>query len=640
MERLNTAQGRGWGVMLAIVALAMTSREPSASADPPNWGPVRLLNSTGILNDAPNAVPVLETDGAGTWIALWYAQGALRPMAFDILSARSANNGTSWSATAPLNVNASAGNGNHLHPAFATDGGNVWVAVWASNDTLGGTLGATYHILLSRSTNGGVSWTPPAALAPNAASQTLLHLNPRVATDRAGNWIAVWVTNEVALGGRPAPDPKFNVVYSRSVNNGVNWSAPAPLDSNAMTNTGSEYAPDIATDRRGNWLAVWDTDEPRFGASMSERDIGFARSANVGLNWTAARALNTDAATDTANDFAPRIGTDAANSTWVVVWYANAIGGRWGPDYDACTARSLNIGTADTWSDRAPLNSDAYVDGPSIADQRPMVLFDSGNWVAIWDKVGPNARNIMSATSTTGGRTWSTLGTVNSNASAANGDSTNPAVAGDGRGHLVAVWQSMDTLFGMIPRPHLNIFSAPGQYVCGDGHLDPGEECDNGAAMAMSCCTPQCRLVVGCDAGVVNASDVGSRPDAPDSSRPVDMGPEAGADVDAGPDIGPAGDDAGDGGEPLDASDTGGPTDMGDVGSRVDAGDTGTAAVPDVGVTVRPDASGSSSSGGGCSCGIAERGTRTQGGAASVALIGVLALVWAGGRKARRRPQS
>lgn len=481
------------GSKFLAVALAgwtvATWGQPIASANAPAWGPVGLLNSNGLLDTSNNAGPMVATSGSGTWITLWYAQDAIRVGRTDIILSRSTDGGGTWSPPAALNVMARMGNGNNSGPAIAAGAQNVWIAVWASNDTLGGTLGASFHILISRSTNNGMNWSTPQALAPNAASQTGVHLNPRIATDRNNDWVVVWTTNEVAVGGSTT---RFNPAYSRSTDNGLTWTAPVALDTSAMSNTASSFAPDISTNRQGTWIATWDTNDPRYGASASERDIVYSVSTNNGTSWAPTRALNTDAPTDTAADFDARIASDGAHR-WVAVWYANNIGGQWGTDYDACVSVSTDDGA--TWSPRAPLNSDAYTDAASIADQRPTIAFDSGNWVAVWDKVTGDYRDIMTATSTTGGLSWTRLAAVSSNAGSGNGNNTNAFGAVDGTGHWVTVWRSLDTLNGTIPRAHYNIFRSAGHYRCGDGALDPGEQCDNGPMNGMpgSCCDAMCR---------------------------------------------------------------------------------------------------------------------------------------------------
>ena len=52
-----------------------------------------------------------------------------------------------------------------------TDGLGTWVAVWQSGDSLGGTIGwRDWDILVARSTDDGATWTAPVPLNTNAAS--------------------------------------------------------------------------------------------------------------------------------------------------------------------------------------------------------------------------------------------------------------------------------------------------------------------------------------------------------------------------------------------------------------------------------------------------------------------------------------
>ena len=59
-----------------------------------------------------------------------------------------------------------------MYPQVTTDGAGNWVAVWHSNDSLGGTIGTDADILVSRSTDAGGTWTAPAPLNTNAGSDS------------------------------------------------------------------------------------------------------------------------------------------------------------------------------------------------------------------------------------------------------------------------------------------------------------------------------------------------------------------------------------------------------------------------------------------------------------------------------------
>lgn len=57
-------------------------------------------------------------------------------------------------------------------PQVITDGAGNWLAVWHSQDSLGGSIGTDQDILISRSTDNGVNWSAPVALNSNAASDS------------------------------------------------------------------------------------------------------------------------------------------------------------------------------------------------------------------------------------------------------------------------------------------------------------------------------------------------------------------------------------------------------------------------------------------------------------------------------------
>jgi hypothetical protein len=60
------------------------------------------------------------------------------------------NWGDPWSAPAALNTNAGTDSEDDLFPQVTTDGAGNWVAVWESDDTLGGTIGTDLDILVAR----------------------------------------------------------------------------------------------------------------------------------------------------------------------------------------------------------------------------------------------------------------------------------------------------------------------------------------------------------------------------------------------------------------------------------------------------------------------------------------------------------
>ena len=123
------------------------------------WTPPAVLTDDGTVNSGDDEYPQVTTDGDGNWVAVWCSDDDLTPIGRDddILVSRSTDNGATWTAPAALNTNAGTDSGDDVEPQVTTDGGGNWVAVWESDDTLGGTIGTDEDILVSRSTDNGES---------------------------------------------------------------------------------------------------------------------------------------------------------------------------------------------------------------------------------------------------------------------------------------------------------------------------------------------------------------------------------------------------------------------------------------------------------------------------------------------------
>jgi len=195
------------------------------------------------------------------------------------------------------------------------------------------------------------AWSYPAALNTNAATDSGFDGWPQVTTDGAGHWVAVWESLEKLGGTNTRLD--WDILVARSTDNGATWSYPAALNTNAATDSGSEDRPQVTTDGAGNWVAVWNSDENLGGTIGTDSDILVARSTDNGVTWTAPAPLNANAASDSGGDLGPQVTTDGAGH-WVAAWYStDSLGGTIGTDYDilyasgddASPISSVTVGT-------------------------------------------------------------------------------------------------------------------------------------------------------------------------------------------------------------------------------------------------------------------------------------------------------
>jgi Neuraminidase (sialidase) len=131
--------------------------------------------------------------------------------------------------------------------------------VWHSWDSLGDTIGRDADILVARSTDGGLTWSAPAALNTNASTDLEDDWDAQVTTDGLGTWAAVWVSDD-SLGDTIGTD--WDILVARSTDDGITWTAPAVLNTNAASDRPDDFSPQLTTDAQGTWVAVWVYEDP------------------------------------------------------------------------------------------------------------------------------------------------------------------------------------------------------------------------------------------------------------------------------------------------------------------------------------------------------------------------------------------
>ena len=282
-------QGRTWTQPFALTASAATDNEA-----------LRWITDTD---------PTVATDGRGTWVAAWQAWGGRD--ARDVLVAVSEDDGRTFDP--PVRIRGPGREVVSSAPQIATDGRGVWIVTWTSQ---GGDAQIDYDVFLARSVDGGRTWSSPVPAAPYTLTDDIDDLTPRVAADGRGTWIIAW--SSAVLQG-----PDYDVAFIRSRDDGRTWSTPALINADAASDgpaspwSADDFAPSIAADGQGTWVATWSSD--KLAASAEDSDVFTARSIDNGATWSVPRRLTEDARWPVHS--APWVATDA-RSRWVIGWAA------------------------------------------------------------------------------------------------------------------------------------------------------------------------------------------------------------------------------------------------------------------------------------------------------------------------------
>jgi hypothetical protein len=279
-----------------------------------------------------------------------------------IVFGTSTNGGSTWTAGTLPGITNKNGNGGSFDrttdPSVAYDAAHgVWlVSSLPLTDTSSGPLGSA--VVVNRSTNGGVTFGTPVTVAAatgnsdydknwtacdNTASSPFYghcyttwdnfgdgdRLLVSTSTDGGLTWGPPLQTANGAtgLGGQPVVQPNGTVVIPaanaqesaiiafRSTNGGASWSSTvqiaAAIDHAQAGNLRSGPLPSAEIDAAGKVYVAWE--DCRFRKGCKSDDIVLSSSAD-GVTWSAVSRVPIDAVSSGVDHFLPGLGVDASTS--------------------------------------------------------------------------------------------------------------------------------------------------------------------------------------------------------------------------------------------------------------------------------------------------------------------------------------
>ncbi len=404
-----------------------------------------LVNTDGdtsqdLANDVIDRNHQAATDGNGIWVVVWERRIGLSGASQDIYIARSSDDAQTWTAPTLLHVNDGRID---TDPHIETDGNGTWIIAFSSHIS---DVSNFRDVLFCRSTDNGASFSAAQELnilPPNGFNNDF-NSYPRLATDRNGIWMAVWSMDGRAFSGIAGID--IEIFGALSPNNGISWGNPFPVNVDALTDVRADGVPDVATDRAGNWIAVWERagDIDPIGA---DKDIYYAVSSNNGGTWSFMTTLNSNADSDEGSgtldqDQVPRIESNGRQQ-WIAVW--RRLGG---VTDDSEHAYAVLNGSGGAWSGASTFQpSGEAFDTDSLPD---IVADRFGNWIATWQQTTGTFDSTLSslalAISRDGGTTWAPRQSIPETERMGNLNAVagNPVPATSNSGDAFVFWQARD----------------------------------------------------------------------------------------------------------------------------------------------------------------------------------------------------
>lgn len=281
-----------------------------------SWSALLRLNEPGQFG----SLPQLAGDGAGNWMAVWQTASIFdyTTTQSEVYGSRSVDDGLSWSAPFRLSTTESAG----FSPSVATLGNGRWAAAWHTAPQY------SYYpdipapdsdIVFAESTDGGLGWTEPVQINPDAARTDNRDYYVRLAADiTRSRWAAVW------SGGTPGDSVwSWNIRAVRSQAGTGAWT-PTQIQ-NAPDDASWDYQPRITADSSGRMIVTWNR-EPAY----DDPDLGgvyFSASLDGGATWSTPAPAAPALPVPGTLGITPTVATDGAGE-WTLAFSARKTAGQ------------------------------------------------------------------------------------------------------------------------------------------------------------------------------------------------------------------------------------------------------------------------------------------------------------------------
>jgi len=327
----------------------------------------KIIHSDLLLDDVKSEKPQIQTDNNGNWLVVWQGKKVKgEDTDYEIIISFSTDNAYSWSSPTAITNN----NIDDFLPKIETDEKGTWVVTWTAQN-------GDKDILYSVSHNNGQSWTSEKLINSHGNSDSSIDTESDIITDAKGTWLVVWSSTE-NINNQIGNDS--DILFARSVDNGENWSQATMLNISALNDSSFDHdkLPSIASDKNGNWIAVWQSSHDLNEQLGSDEDILYSISNDEGISWQPPLPIDNFSQNDNSKDLNPKISSDKSEN-WIVVWEKDNILGK---SDEVVSVISNNLGI--TWSNPASISKNNEQENDMYRNPY-LVSGERGNWLITWE---------------------------------------------------------------------------------------------------------------------------------------------------------------------------------------------------------------------------------------------------------------
>lgn len=369
---------------------------------------------------ATQSYPAVASDSNGNFVVVWQSSNAASgdTSGHSIQAQRYNSQGVAQGSQFQVNDYTT---NNQLNPSVAMDSNGDFVVTWQSTGSPGNDN--VYNSIQARLFNS--SGTPLATQFQVNSFTNGTQNNPSVAMDSDGDFVVVWQSDGAA------GDASYYSVQGARFNS-VGVLQGSQFQANTLT-TNDQELPAVAMDSSGNFVVVWES-QGSSGSDNSFRSIQRRRYNSGGTALDAAEIQVNAYTTNRQNR--PAVAMDS-DGDFVVAW-ESYLGNGGDPYYSIQAQRFNSNGTAQNGQFQVNSYTTNY-------QYRPAVGMDSdGDFVIVWDSSGSNGSD--NSNTSIQGRVFSDTGLsvlseFQVNQYTTSGQ-TRPAVAVDSDGDFIVAWQS------------------------------------------------------------------------------------------------------------------------------------------------------------------------------------------------------